>query len=95
MAALDYHPSEQYLYQSLHSRTRHEPQTQPKVPEGFPQHLDSPLAWTRAEVESKRSEWMLELGQEEIAAIDRALVVFEGKHLRTKCIVSSSESFPV
>lgn len=50
-----------------------------EVPSGFPNKLESPLAWTRAEAESKQSEWKLDLTSGEIVAIDAALVAFEGK----------------
>lgn len=51
------------------------------VPDGFPKHIDSPLAWTGAEVETKESEWKLDLTAEEIVAIDAALAKFEGRSL--------------
>jgi len=50
------------------------------VPDGFPKHIDSPLAWTGAEIETKESEWKLDLTAEDIIAIDAALAKFEANH---------------
>ena len=49
------------------------------IPLGFPKKLDSPLAWTGAEIESKQVEWKLDLTSEEITAIHAALEAFEGQ----------------
>lgn len=48
------------------------------VPAGLPKKLNSPLAWIGADIESKQSEWKLDLTDDEIAAIDAALAGFEG-----------------
>lgn len=48
------------------------------IPHGFPKKLDSPLAWIGADIESKQSEWKLDLTDEDIGAIDAALRSFEG-----------------
>ncbi|KAJ8130640.1 hypothetical protein O1611_g2987 [Lasiodiplodia mahajangana] len=47
------------------------------VPDTFPKHIDSPLAWTGSEIETKESEWKLDLTAEEVAIIDDALAKFE------------------
>ncbi|KAK5632156.1 hypothetical protein RRF57_007870 [Xylaria bambusicola] len=51
------------------------------VPNGFPRHIDSPLAWTGSDIEMKESEWKLSLTTEELVAIDSALSKFEGRPL--------------
>jgi hypothetical protein len=53
------------------------------VPDGFPKHINSPLAWIGADLEMKESEWKLDLKAEEVAAIDAALSKFEGGSLHT------------
>tara|TARA_R110002003_G_scaffold96_23_gene7605 strand:- start:176 stop:502 length:327 start_codon:yes stop_codon:yes gene_type:complete len=50
-----------------------------EIPADFPKKIESPLAWTRDEVESKRCEWKLDLTSKEVAAIDAALLGFEGQ----------------
>ncbi|KAH8655775.1 hypothetical protein BX600DRAFT_552954 [Xylariales sp. PMI_506] len=50
------------------------------VPDGFPEYIDSKLAWTGTQVESKESQWLLVLTAEEIAAIDAAVAKFEAKY---------------
>ncbi len=49
------------------------------VPLGFPKALSSPLAWTGAEIESKQSQWKLDLTSEEVTVIHAALLAFEGQ----------------
>jgi len=51
------------------------------VPHGFPKELNSPLAWTGAEIETKESQWKLDLTEEEIVAVEAALAAFEGFYL--------------
>lgn len=50
------------------------------VPDGFPKKLDSPLVWKGVDIESKSSEWKLDLTDEEIADIDNAVAMFEAKY---------------
>lgn len=50
-----------------------------RVPDGFPTHLDSPLAWTRKSVESQEDKWIFNLTPEHVTAIEGALNHFEGK----------------
>ncbi|RYP57029.1 hypothetical protein DL769_009745 [Monosporascus sp. CRB-8-3] len=64
------------------------------VPDGFPNHIDSPLAWTGAEVETKESEWKLDLRVEEIAAIDAALAKFEANYDDLSELSSSTFELP-
>jgi len=64
------------------------------VPNGFPKHIDSPLAWTGAEVEMKESEWKLDLTTEEIVAIDAALAKFEANHKELSELSSSTFELP-
>lgn len=64
------------------------------LPQGFPKHIDSPLAWTGAEVEGKESEWRLDLTVEEVAAIDAALAKFEANHDNLSDISASTFVLP-
>jgi hypothetical protein len=59
-------------------RTRNSPPVD--VPPGFPKKLESPLAWTGADIEAKQSQWKLDLTGEELLAIDSALATFEGMY---------------
>jgi len=73
---LSYHPTEldaARFWEKQHGKTA----TEADVPTGYPRELHSPLAWTRAEVEKKKSEWVLELSKEDVEAIDAALAMFE------------------
>ena len=49
------------------------------VPNGFPDGLYSPLAWTGEEILTKESECMFDLSEEDVAAIDNAVRAFDGK----------------
>ncbi|RYO97404.1 hypothetical protein DL765_011248 [Monosporascus sp. GIB2] len=64
------------------------------VPDGFPNYIDSPLAWTGAEVETKESEWKLDLTVEDIAAIDAALEKFEANYDDLSELSSSTFELP-
>jgi len=64
------------------------------VPDGLPKHINSPLAWTGAEVEKKESEWKLELTAEEIVAIDTALAKFEANYKDLSELSSSTFELP-
>ncbi len=89
-----YVPSEQHashFWATHHSLASQEPFTESKVPDGFPEKLNSPLAWTRAEIERKRSEWVVQLSKEEIEAIEAAIASFEAQSLDLSDI--SSETF--
>jgi hypothetical protein len=48
--------------------------------EGIPDQLHSPLAWTRDEVESLSSHWIVKLEDSEVAQVDKALASFEAKY---------------
>jgi hypothetical protein len=71
MAAVSPYPSEQSHFWEVSSQ----------VSTGLPDQLQSPLAWTRDEVEDKRSHWIVKLEQPEVAAVERALAAFEAKSL--------------
>ena len=81
MATVEYYPAQQHcsLFRDKQSSTK-KLEYEAKVPDGFPGKLQSPLAWTRDEIENKRNAWIVELGVEDIEALDKALDGFEGKH---------------
>ncbi|KAL8952551.1 MAG: hypothetical protein Q9222_001541 [Ikaeria aurantiellina] len=64
------------------------------IPAGFPNQIESPLVWKGAEIESKQSEWKLDLTHEDIAAIDAALVAFEAKYDDLSSISASTFELP-
>ncbi|GJC77409.1 taurine hydroxylase-like protein SAT17 [Colletotrichum liriopes] len=66
-----------------------------EVPFGFPAKLNSPLAWTGADIESNQSEWRLVLTSEEVAAIDVALKKFEAKYQDLSEITAATFELPV
>ena len=81
MATLTYHPTEEHashFWETQHRRERKE-KSAPRVPDGFPEQLQSSLAWTRAEIEGQRSNWTVELDEVDIEAIETALALFEGR----------------
>lgn len=47
------------------------------VPEGFPQKLQSRLAWTGDEIHNRELEWRMELSVEDIAATEAAANAFD------------------
>lgn len=59
-----------------------------EVPPGFPQRLDSPLAWRGLDIKLKCYQWKLDLVEEEIHAIDSALAIFEGTYSFSVCVVA-------
>ncbi|KND86428.1 hypothetical protein TOPH_08915 [Tolypocladium ophioglossoides CBS 100239] len=74
-------------------KQRHETESLPQtLPDGFPQKLDSDLAWDGATV-SEDYEWSYELGQSELTEIQHALEHFKalGKPLGE----ISQETFPL
>jgi hypothetical protein len=75
---LSYYPSELET-QQFWDRELNRDKAGVDIPYGFPKKLDSPLAWTGAEIENKQSQWKLDLTDEEIVAIDAALAGFEGQ----------------
>lgn len=48
-----------------------------RLPAGFPQIIDSPLAWTGSQF-TEESEYILELTEEDVAEAEGALKSFEG-----------------
>ena len=78
--SLSYYPSEHLASQFWRAQAQpdHREAT-PQVPEGFPAQLNSPLAWTRSEIERRRSEWFIELGANDVDSLTNALKQFEGK----------------
>lgn len=64
------------------------------VPAGLPKKLNSPLAWIGADIESKQSEWKLDLTDDEIAAIDAALAGFEAKYEDLNLLSASTFELP-
>jgi hypothetical protein len=63
---------------SFWNEARNNTRPEAEVPEGFPKALTSPLAWKPVDVEKRKSEWYLNLQQEDIEAIEGALKNFEG-----------------
>lgn len=93
MAAISYVPSDQhaFLFWEKHHNQEY---AESKVPEGFPEKLVSPLAWTRADIEKKQSEWILKLGKDDIEKIDAALASFEAQSLDLSQISPSTFILP-
>ena len=85
MAALSYHPSESHALHFWEKEKGNEA-IDVGVPDGFPEHLDSPLAWTKGEVEAKRSDWVLELEPDDVKTLEAALASFESKNQYTTCL---------
>lgn len=81
MASLEYHPSVHHASQFWEEHSRKE-SSAPQVPDGFPEQLTSSLAWTRAEIESQRSKWIVNLDEDDVKAIEVALAAFEGEKHR-------------
>jgi hypothetical protein len=52
-----------------------------RVPEGFPDKLDSPLAWTRSEILEKLPSLLVNLDEQDVEAIEAALAKFEGDRI--------------
>lgn len=65
------------------------------VPHGFPKEIKSSLAWKGVDIEKKRSEWKLDLTDEEIAAIDAALAAFEAKYDNLSSLSATTFELPV
>lgn len=65
-------------YQARSKRRRETEALSQTLPDGFPQKLDSDLAWDGATV-SEDYEWSYELGHSELTEIHHALDHFKGK----------------
>ena len=94
MAAVSYAPSEQHasiFWEKHHSHAHYEA---PKVPDGFPEKLVSSLVWTRADIESKRSDWVVELDKDDIEKLEAALASFEALALDLSQISPSTFILP-
>jgi hypothetical protein len=48
------------------------------LPHGFPKILDSPLAWTKSQIQAQEKDWILYLEPEEVESIEVTLRVFQG-----------------
>lgn len=48
------------------------------LPDGFPNSLDSPLAWTKSQMQAQEKDWLIHLSFEELKSIDDALREFQG-----------------
>ena len=72
-----YTPSEEHAAQfwEKYSST---PVSQPRVPAGFPSQLNSPLAWTRSDIQAQGPELVTQLSKGDVSAIERAIASFEG-----------------
>lgn len=72
---IQYHPD--YTKYTARTERRIATETLPKtLPQGFPEHLDSPLVWEGTEVE-KRDDWIYQLNDAQLDEIDRALQSFK------------------
>lgn len=72
---IQYHPD--YEKYQARSRLRQKTESLPTtLPPGFPEQLDSPLAWNGREIE-KRTDWIVELTDAQLDEIDRALRHFK------------------
>jgi hypothetical protein len=80
---------------SFWNEARNNTRPEAEVPEGFPKALTSPLAWKPVDVEKRKSEWYLNLQQEDIEAIEGALKNFEARSENLADILSdiSAETF--
>lgn len=78
MATAEYFPSVEHASKFWKEQSSKK-SSAPRVPDRFPEQLTSPLAWTRAEIESERSKWTLHLDEGDIKAIEAALASFEGR----------------
>ncbi|KAL3489020.1 hypothetical protein BJX62DRAFT_239489 [Aspergillus germanicus] len=65
-----------------------------QIPDGFPERLDSSMAWIGSGIQSRQAEWELDLTEEELAAIDAALASFEAKHDDLSAISPSTFELP-
>jgi hypothetical protein len=81
MAAVSYVPSDQHASLFWEKHHKQGAYIESKVPDGFPEKLVSPLAWTRADIEKKQSDCVLELGKDDIEQIEAALASFEAQSL--------------
>ncbi|KAK3366716.1 hypothetical protein B0T24DRAFT_669195 [Lasiosphaeria ovina] len=48
-----------------------------EVPPGFPEIIQSPLVWKGSDIQTRVREWKVDLGGDEITAIDAAVFAFE------------------
>jgi len=48
------------------------------LPHGFPKKLDSPLAWTKSQMQAQEKDWILHLEPEEVKSIEVTLRAFQG-----------------
>ena len=53
------------------------------VPEGFPKSIQSPFAWTKAGIVDKQDQWIFQLSDEDIVAVEKALKEFEGEFIHS------------
>jgi len=88
-----YYPSQSEIEQFWNEEASRE-KANVEIPHGYPQELHSPLAWTRADAEKKRSEWIIELEVKDIDAINAALSTFETKNDDLSSISASTFELP-
>ncbi|OAL21878.1 hypothetical protein AYO20_11307 [Fonsecaea nubica] len=76
-SALQYVPSaEDRLRHTLHPLANSSSISE-QLPDGFPSHISSPLAWDSGEMSSKAPEWTLRLSADDITSIEDALAGFK------------------
>ncbi|KAH6662143.1 hypothetical protein B0J14DRAFT_496316 [Halenospora varia] len=63
------------------------------LPDGFPNSLDSPLAWTKSQMQAQENDWLIHLSFEELKSIDDALRGFQASSLEPAEI--SQITFPL
>ena len=76
-APIPYYPSDEDASSFWSTQDKAEA-GRPQVPDGFPEQLVSPLAWTRESAEKQQADWILNLKKDDIQAIESALAHFEG-----------------
>jgi hypothetical protein len=76
-ATFPYIPTQQTTDAFWAQQTRLQEMSSPRVPLGFPERLQSPLAWTAKQAEERRAEWVLNLTADDIKSVEAASGEFE------------------
>ena len=88
-APIPYYPSDENRSSFWSAQDKAEA-GRPRVPDGFPEQLVSPLAWTRESVEKREGDWIFSLTKDDVEAIESALAHFEGKYNSLPVVSSHS-----
>ncbi len=81
-ASFSYYPTEEQLSRFKGVDTTGD--AGPKVPEGFPTVLRTPLAWTAEELKKDLDSCIVKLSEEDIKALEASARAFEGKWALTQ-----------